>query len=146
MIIKPYQSEYYKECLAIFDENCPEYFAPNERADYQHYLENKPNAYFLVMMRGKVIGAFGLPIEQEHNVSTITWIMIRSHYQRMGIGHKIMKHIDDTVRRQHVSVIKIAASHLSAPFFAKFGANTITRVEHGWGPNMHRIDMKLTIR
>jgi hypothetical protein len=37
--------------------------------------------------------------------------------------------------------VKIAASHLSAPFFAKFGAVPLRTTDDGWGPGMHRVDM-----
>ena len=45
----------------------------------------------------------------------------------------------------NVNVIDIAASHLSAPFFAKFGAMIIKEIKDGWGLNMHRIDMELLL-
>jgi hypothetical protein len=41
--------------------------------------------------------------------------------------------------------IRIAASHRSAPFFARFGAETVRETPDGWGPGMHRIDMELTV-
>ena len=41
--------------------------------------------------------------------------------------------------------IDIAASHLSAPFFKKFGAIEIKIIEDGWGKGMHRVNMKLKL-
>ena len=43
-------------------------------------------------------------------------------------------------------VIDIAASHLSAPFFARFGANEVSFTREGWGPAMHRVDMELALK
>ena len=45
----------------------------------------------------------------------------------------------------NMKVIDIAASHLSAPFFEKFGAKTIKEITDGWGLDMHRVDMELLL-
>ena len=39
--------------------------------------------------------------------------------------------------------VSIAASHKSAPFFARFGARIVETTPDGWGPGMHRVDMEL---
>ncbi|WP_242112849.1 hypothetical protein [Luteimonas aquatica] len=39
--------------------------------------------------------------------------------------------------------LHISASHKSAPFFARFGALETARVPDGWGPGMHRVEMRL---
>ncbi|CCQ10838.1 hypothetical protein PALB_17120 [Pseudoalteromonas luteoviolacea B = ATCC 29581] len=44
-----------------------------------------------------------------------------------------------------MKVIDIAASHLSAPFFEKFGEKTIKEITDGWGLDMHRVDMELLL-
>ena len=44
-----------------------------------------------------------------------------------------------------VVAIDIAASHLSAPSFGKYGAKALRTIRNGWGSNMHRIDMELVL-
>jgi hypothetical protein len=41
--------------------------------------------------------------------------------------------------------IDIAASHLSAPFFTRFGAKEVRCTKDGWGAGMHRVDMLLPL-
>ncbi len=38
---RPYQTADREACLGLFDANCPEFFAPNERADYVAFLETE---------------------------------------------------------------------------------------------------------
>ncbi|MGB1298941.1 MAG: hypothetical protein ACPG8A_11730, partial [Psychrobium sp.] len=60
-------------------------------------------------------------------------------------GKQVMEHVITTAVDQGIDKISIAASHLSAPFFARFGAVAVNEIEHGWGQGMHRIDMVLNI-
>ena len=45
--IRPYAPPDRAACLHLFDTNTPVYFAPNERADYEEFLNNVPAAYYL---------------------------------------------------------------------------------------------------
>lgn len=56
----------------------------------------------------------------------------------MSLAKKMAKKIN-------MQIIDIAASHLSAPFFATFGAKKVAEIKHGWGLDMHRIDMELPL-
>jgi hypothetical protein len=53
----------------------------------------------------------------------------------------MMTRVLDVIRTRRVSLLHIAASHKSAPFFARFGAHEAARIVDGWGPQMHRVDM-----
>ena len=59
------------------------------------------------------------------------------------MGSRIMARVLDTLRTSRVPQLHIAASHKSAPFFAKFGAQELATVVDGFGPAMHRVDMIL---
>jgi hypothetical protein len=63
----------------------------------------------------------------------------------MGIGSAIMSRITRLGRASGVRCVSIAASHKSAPFFAKFGATALNSIENGWGQGMHRVDMELRL-
>lgn len=139
-----YDSQYLYECLDLFDDNCPMYFAENERQDYEDFLALRPEGYEVLVLNDEVIGAYGL-VKQEDNSYALNWILIASKAQGLGLGTKIMHRLKSVAILKGVKTISIAASHLSAPFFERFGARTVAELEHGWGPNMHRIDMKLAL-
>lgn len=131
-------------CLAIFDANCPEFFAANERDDYVRFLDAEIDGYEVCELDGRVVGAFGLMSNGvgEHHLN---WIMLDPGSQGAGIGQAMMDRIIAVAREVQATLVGIAASHKSAPFFARFGAQHISRTEDGWGPGMHRIDMELEI-
>jgi GNAT superfamily N-acetyltransferase len=131
-------------CLRLFDENCPAFFSPNERADYAQFLDAAPSGYEVCMLDGAVIGAYGL-VGADQAWRHLNWILISAKVQGLGIGSVF---IDRTIRigkAANIVGIKIAASHLSAPFFAKNGAVQLRMIENGWGIGMHRIDMELKL-
>ena len=139
---RPYSGTDREACLAIFDANCPAFFAPNERVDYVSFLAAVPDRYEVCEVAGRVVAAFGLA-DDESKVLRLNWIMLDPESQGVGIGANIMKRVISVGRASQSFLIRIAASHKSAPFFAKFGAVGTAHIEDGWGPGMDRVDMEL---
>jgi len=138
---EPYRRRHRQACLAIFDENCPRFFAPNEREDYAGFLDREHPDYRIGMVEGHIVGAFGLCPGQCDGEAHLNWILLSPSVQGRGLGRAIMAEVARHAQARRVSRILIAASHLSASFFARFGARELRRTDHGWGPDMHRIDM-----
>jgi len=138
---RPYEAVDRERCLTIFDENCPEFFAPNERAEFSAFLERSADDYCVCLMDGKVAGGYGLCLEGK-GVMSLRWILIARPAQRHGIGHVIMTRVLNGIRKLKAKLV-IAASQKSAPYFAKFGAKELKTTPDGWGPGMHRVDMEL---
>ncbi|OHB32087.1 MAG: hypothetical protein A2790_11125 [Phenylobacterium sp. RIFCSPHIGHO2_01_FULL_69_31] len=137
----PYTSEQREACLAVFDENCPEFFAPNERADYARFLDAVGPAYRLCRRDGQVVGAFGLMPGSTPDEAHLNWILLSPSAQGAGLGRAIMTEAAAQAAARGIVRVAIAASHRSAPFFARFGAEEHIRTEDGWGPGTHRVDM-----
>ena len=128
----------------LFDQNCPEYFAQNERQDYVSFLNSNPSHYCLCTNNDKVVGVFGV-LKTDDTQSRLEWIMLAPDVQGLGIGTKIMKKSIQLAVQQNSTILQIATSHVAYKFFKKFGAKVILETKNGWGPNMHRIDMELSI-
>jgi GNAT superfamily N-acetyltransferase len=141
---RPYTAGDAERCLILFDKNCPEYFAPNERRDYANFLASNPGDYEVCIANGEIVGAFGL-MEDEPNISRIEWILLNPNMQGSGIGSVIMDKVLGQARGNDVEIISIATSHKAYMFFQKFGAIVMSRTEDGWGAGMHKIDMELRL-
>jgi hypothetical protein len=81
---KPYSSNDKGRCLALFDSNCPEYFAPNERVDYENFLNSNSAGYELCIDNKEIVGAFGL-FKEDTNQSRLDWILLNPKAQGIGI-------------------------------------------------------------
>lgn len=137
-----YDSSYLSACLALFDANCPEYFAPNERADYVEFLATRGDGYTVCLVDEDLLGAFGV-YALGSSLAQLNWILLAPAAHGRGIGSAIMDHTQTLMRELGHRTLKISASHKSAPFFARFGATEVERVPDGWGPGMHRVEMTL---
>lgn len=131
-------------CLAIFDANCPAFFAPNERADYESFLDASPDGYEVCEVDGRVVAAFGL-MRDDRRGDSLNWIMLAPASKGIGLGSRIMERVIFLGRSSLSPMIRIAASHKSAPFFEKFGATPTAHLKDGWGPGMDRVDMELPL-
>lgn len=142
ILFRPYCEADHQTCTAIFDANCPGFFAPNERQDYEEFLKGVSGDYEVCEVDGKVVGAFGLIVDGEHS-KTLCWILLDPKTQGIGLGTTILERVIQQSRMSQTKVVHIAASDKSAPFFARFGASPTSLIENGWGPGMDRVDMEL---
>jgi len=139
---RAYQPADEASCLALFDENCPAFFAPNEQDDYRDFLAGDVRRYEVCLIGDRVVGAFGVLPSIEGGLA-LRWILLSPNVQGQGIGSAIMARVLVALRGQGGGALQIAASHKSAPFFAKFGAREVVTTPDGFGPGMHRVDMVL---
>jgi GNAT superfamily N-acetyltransferase len=142
---EPYSAADRASCLALFDDNCPEFFAENERRDYATFLDSSPAGYRVCRVDGQVVAAFGVIDTGVPGRRRLNWILVARRAQRGGIGVAMMREAERVARDAGVHIVDIAASHRSSPFFARFGAHETGRIENGWGPGMHRVDMELPV-
>lgn len=142
---RPYSPADRPSCLALFDTNCPTFFAPNERSDYEAFLAGNPATYQVGLCGDEIVGAYGLMIDAARRRGRLSWIMVDAAAHGRGLGAGMMRRVLETVRSRGVSVVDIAASQKSAPFFARFGAVERSRAVEGWGSGLDRVDMELEL-
>lgn len=143
LVFEPYDQSHFEGCLALFDRNTPAYFATNERNDYIEYLRSDPAGYQVALAQQKPVAAFGLA--GQGDLGRISWIMVCPAAKGQGVGAQMMERAQWSAAEANFKCLSIAASHLSAPFFARFGAEEIKFIPDGWGAGMHRVDMELRI-
>lgn len=145
-VFRPFTPSDHEACLALFDQNCPDYFATNERQEFAAYLHLQGHEYRVYEQRRHIIGAFGLHFFSDGHSARINWIMAARNAHKTGAGKAMMEAaIADTQQHPHIDIIHISASQHSAPFFTRFGAIQKTLLENGWGPGMHRIEMEIVL-
>ncbi|MCC3859904.1 GNAT family N-acetyltransferase [Pseudemcibacter aquimaris] len=144
MNITQYQSKDRDAVLSIFDKNCPDFFAPNERDDYLEFLDEYADGYRVCVHDDKIVGAFGL-YEKDNKDSRLQWILLDPDAQGIGLGTMIMDDVLKQAGEFGVKTIQIATSHVAFKFFEKHGATIVSEVENGWGPGMHQVHMEIRV-
>ncbi|WP_082869079.1 GNAT family N-acetyltransferase [Oleiphilus sp. HI0125] len=116
------------------------FFAENERADYAQFLDAVPDGYRVGVIKDAVTAAYGMRVDETAR-ARIVWIMVAPSSAGSGVGTEIMNNAKSFAVEASAPVIDIAASHLSAPFFAKHGAVVLSETQDDWGQGMLRVDM-----
>ncbi len=113
-------------CGALFDANCPRFFAESERQAYADFLRGRPPGYHVCTIDGKVVGAFGIRAA-ENKKARINWVILDPHLHGAGIGSMMMKRAAAIAANDlKCTTIEIWATVKSAPFFARFGAHSVS--------------------
>lgn len=141
---RPYCRTDYPACLELFDSNCPEFFAPDERQDYQCFLEGSPEGYEICEVNGRVRGVFGLSGDGT-NGKRLDWLMVDSKAHRMGIGAMLVERAIHLGRTSESKTIGLATSQKVAPFYEKYRAQTTSVTKDGYGPGIDRVEMVLPL-
>ena len=144
MEFEPYTALSFHECLALFELNCPVFFADEEREDYRRYLETHEDVYLLGYDQGSLVCCFGIADISE-DVSSLTWIMVHPDYHRAGYGKEMMAFLLAYVEQQSKQRILVSTSQHAEAFFARYGATRLDFTADGWGKGMHRIDMEISL-
>jgi GNAT superfamily N-acetyltransferase len=142
VVMRCYEVGDQRDCLALFDGNCPDYFDPGEREDYVEFLAAQPAGYEVCLQGQRLVGAFGV-CERAEGGWALRWILISPAAQGQGVGTAMMARALAVCRAGGRAVLHIAASQKSAPFFTRFGARAVASIPQGWGPLLDRIEMEL---
>lgn len=122
--IRNYQAEDITAILGVFDELCPEYFAPKEQHDFIEYLTNKREAYFVIQENRtqKIVGAGGYNLLENHTLARLSWDLIALNYQGFGLGTLLTNFRISEIRLQpNVSTIAVRTSPKAYQYYAACG-------------------------
>lgn len=144
MEITLYEPKYKQQVLALFDTNCPFYFAEEERNDFDSYLEHQLELYFVVIENETVLGCGGINFENE--TAIISWDMIHPNEHKKGIGSKLLQHRIDTIKSlDGMTKIVVRTSQHTDGFYEKNGFTLLEVKKNYWafGFDLYLMEMEL---
>lgn len=129
-------------CIALFDSNVPDYFAPIERADFLATLDEIED-YWVIELDGEGIVACGGYAIGVDGTAALCWGMVRRDLHRRGLGERLLserlRRIDaDPAARQVV----IETTQFSRGFYARHGFQTLREQADGFAPGYHLVEMR----
>jgi GNAT superfamily N-acetyltransferase len=147
-IIRPFLGTDLKACLRLFESNCPPFFDPSERADFEQFLTDPADrgTYFVLELGGEALACGGVFVEPG-GVGGLSWGMVRQDRQRQGLGTVLTD-----FRLEHlrcvpgVREVRIDTSQHTEAYYARHGFLVTSRREDGFAPGLHEIKMSLHLR
>jgi ribosomal protein S18 acetylase RimI-like enzyme len=141
MDLRPYQPSDQTGCLAVFDSNCPDFFAAGEREEFANFLASPDGAYFVLDHDGAIAGCGGYAAENPQ-LASITWTMVRRDLHRNGLGRLLLfAAMKKLTASANVSHVRLHTSPACAAFFEKQGFRVAEVTPDGIAPGMDRVEM-----
>lgn len=132
-VIRPYGLDDFESLLKLLLLNIPEYFSPVEYPDFQKYLEELIEDYFVVVMSGTIVGCGGINYKVEERIAMISWDIVHPDYQGKGIGHRLLRHRIDLIKKQYPKFeIIVRTSQLAYQFYEKNGFKLLEKHKDYW--------------
>lgn len=141
MIFANYTPEHHKAgCLAAFDSNVPHYFDTSERQDFETFLDQEAGDYVVMLEDNKVIGCGGVALNNDEAV--LCWGLLHADWHGRGLGRALLEQrLKMAEAMPQARRIVCATSQHTEAFYAKKGFITQRRINDGWAPGLHRIEM-----
>lgn len=130
-------------CLAIFDSNTPDFFAPGEREELASFL-TAPRAMMLVAedARGEIIGVGGYYLRDDRAEGALAWGMVRRAWHRRGVGRALLEARLDALWRLGAPVVSVRTSQHSRGFFERAGFAPSRIVADGFAPGIDLVELR----
>ena len=144
--IRPYADTDREALLHILRLNTPQYFAPEEEADFTEYLDKHLDEYFVVEESGQVIGAGGLNYFDNDTWVRISWDLIHPDFQGKGIGKALTKfRIAEAGKKPALRLIQVRTTQLVYPFYQKLGFELEKVEKDFWAEGFDLYQMSLAL-
>ena len=143
MTIRLYTPADKAACLAIFDSNMPQYFMPEERQQFEDWLDKENREVYYVMTdNDQIVACGGIYIDTELNVAGQAWGMVLNSLHKRGYGKALTLHRikEMDARFSHLDQ-HLGTSQHTAPFYEKMGYTTVEVIKEGFGPGLDHYKM-----
>jgi [ribosomal protein S18]-alanine N-acetyltransferase len=82
MQIRPYNISDKEKLTEILRLNIPDYFAPEEEKEFEDYLANHSQNYYVLETENKIAGGGGFNLFEEEKIARISWDIFHPEYRR----------------------------------------------------------------
>jgi len=138
--IELYNPTDFIELFDVFKTNVPSYFAPEEIEDFQHYLENETEDYFVLKVNEVIKAAGG--INYDSSKAKLSWDFVQLDAQGKGYGSMLLQHrIAHLANKLQVQTLSVRTSQLAFRFYEKNQFKLINVIKDYWATNFDLYEM-----
>lgn len=135
--IRPYKSNDRDTLLNLLRLNTPEYFAPEEELDFQEYLENQIELYFVIEWAEQVVGCGGINFADQKTTGRISWDIIHPDFQRKSLGKILLDYRLSLLQSiPTIEKITVRTSQLAWQFYEKNGFRLVEIKKDFWAAGL----------
>lgn len=133
IIIRKFKVEDKDNLVQILKNNVPKYFAETEIDDYEIYINEKIQDYYVAILNDNIIAAGGINYDRDRQLANISWDIVDIPYQKQGIGALLMKHRLEVIdNKKNIKSIIVRTSQHAFEFYQKQGFKLLERHKDYW--------------
>ena len=122
IMLRPIHPSDRSSIIGLLKLNIPRYFAPHEEADFEAYLSNRVESYYVVEENEMLVGGGGINLFPEERVARLSWDVVHPDHQGKGIGTELTKYRINEIKAQPgIDTIVVRTTQLVYPFYEKMG-------------------------
>jgi ribosomal-protein-alanine N-acetyltransferase len=144
MYLRPYTAADKEACLSLLDGNTPMFFAPHERDEFDTFLNDPGDRYWVAECEpGVVVGCSGYWIIRDAPVAVITWTMTARSRHGRGVGRRLLLTcLHHLCHIPAIQAVRLETSQHVMGFYEKVGGFQVQEnIENGYAPGLHKIKM-----
>ncbi len=132
------------QCLAIFEGNCPEFFAIPEQKQFAQYLGKEKLPYFvLIDPDEKIVACGGFVVES--NIAELAWGMVERNRHGQGLGTLLFNFRLVEIRKAKAVALKMDTNQHSLGFYLRLGFKIQSKIPNGYAEGLDRFDLLLDL-
>lgn len=144
-MIRAYTTEDKPKVIELLRQNIPKYFDPSEESDYENYLYNEVEEYFVYEQNFEIIGAGGINYFPEEKLARISWDMINPKSQGNGIGKELVQYRINLLNADpNIELIVVRTTQLVYKFYEKMGFGLEKVEKNFWAKGFDLYQMQMT--
>lgn len=125
IVIREYEPADKEAVMELLRLNTPRYFAPEEAADLDAYLERERELYYVLLHEERIVGCGGINFADGGTVGKISWDMVHPQYRGKSLGTRLLRHrIEKLEAMRSVRRITVRTSQLAFGFYEKRGSSS----------------------
>lgn len=145
-LIREYNKADERKLLELLDLNTPKYFHPSEKEDFQNYLNNEVEDYYVLEYNNEIVGCGGINYFINNNEARISWDVIHPDYQGKGFGIRLLRYrLDKISCYQGINLIVVRTTQCAFQFYEKVGFNIVKFEKDFWVDGFDLYQMELSI-
>ena len=147
--IRPFAPPDTPACLALFDSNTPEYFAPAERGEFAAYLASPGGGLLVAEVPGAgVVGVGGYYLRRAATAAGgseggLAWGMVARPWHGRGVGRALLRARLAALWTLDARAASVRTSQHSRGFFERAGFVVIRALSDGFAPGIDLIELRL---
>ena len=145
VIIREYEIADKGSVMNLLRLNTPEYFAPEEEADLERYLDGERELYYVLLFDGEIVGCGGINFADDKTTGRISWDIFHPGFQGKSLGSRLLKYrIEKLKSVGSIQRIAVRTSQLAYKFYEKQGFVLKEVITDYWakGFDMYRMEYK----